>query len=175
MNDNAFLLRFVRDNLPVLMFLFLAAILAGAWVLFESARNLIRRDEVDRLRRRVDELEREQARRLHPAPPMHVTRDPVVLPTRWVPKGGAATTADGGCLLLVDDIRIDGSHAVVTVRIDGLPARQKQAIAAGQTIELGGRLGTYTVQLGGVLPQQVQLSAWLRSRHQESSSASRPA
>jgi hypothetical protein len=61
------------------------------------------------------------------------------------------------------------------VRIDGLPARQKESIATGQTIELGGRLGTYTVQLGGVLPRQVQLSVWLRSRHQEIPGASRSA
>lgn len=171
MNENVSLLRFVRDNLPILMFVFLALIVAGAWVIFESARNLLRRDELDRLRRRVDELERDQSLRRNPAPALHITRDPMVLPTRWVAPGNAATTSDGGCLLLVDEIPAAALAAVVTVRIDGVAARLRQPLAPGQLIELHGRLGTYTVQAGAIAPQRVQLSAWLRSRHQETTPA----
>ncbi len=167
MRDGQFFLRFVRDNLPVLAFFFMAMVIVGGWVIFESARNLLRGDEVERLRRRVGELEREQAKYFHPGVAAHVTSDPVALSPRWVSKGGAATSTDGGCLLVVDDAMAPASQAVLTVRIDGVAVSRSEVWKEGQTREFGGKLGTYTVQVGPVAGVQVQLSAWLRNRHQD--------
>ncbi len=167
MRDGQFFLRFIRDNLPVLVFFFMAAVLVGGWVIFESARNLLRGDEVERLRRRVGELEREQAKHFHPGVAAHLTSDPVALSTRWVSKGGAATTTDGGCLLVVDDVVAPASQALLTVRIDGIAESRRQVWQEGQVREFSGKLGTYTVQLGPVAGIQAQVSAWLRNRHQD--------
>ena len=146
----------------------MTAVLVGGWVIFESARNLLRGDEVEKLRRRVGELEREQAKHFHPGVAAHVTSDPVALSPRWVSKGGAATTTDGGCLLVVDDVMAPASQALLTVRIDGVAASRREVWKDGQTREYTGKLGTYTVRLGPVAGVQAQLSAWLRNRHRDS-------
>ena len=167
MRDGQFFLRFVRDNLPILLFFMMAMAIVGGWVIFESARNLLRGDEVDKLRRRVGELEREQAKHFHPGVAVHVSSDPVALSPRWVSKGGAATTMDGGCLLVVDEAMAAASQAVLTVRVDGVAVSRREVWKEGQTREFAGKLGTYTVQVGPVAGLQVQLSAWLRNRHQD--------
>ncbi len=171
MRDGEFFLRFIRDNLPVLVFFFMAAVLVGGWVIFESARNLLRGDEGERLRRRGGELEREHAKHFHPGVVAHVTSDPVALSPRWVAKGGAATTTDGGCLLVVDDVIAKAAQALLTVRIDGVAASRREAWEEGQTREYSGKLGTYTVQLGPLAGAQAQLSVWLRNRHRDSADA----
>ncbi len=167
MADNAFFLRFVREYFGLILFGIFAATLIGAWIVFEAARTLMRRDDYEVLRRRVEELEREHAALLSPRPVLHATRDPLVLPPRWIVKGAAATTSDGGCLVLVDDVMPDAAHALITLRVDGLPVKRRHALNAGDVFELGGRLGTYTVQLVAVAGIRAQLAAWLRSRHQE--------
>lgn len=163
--DNQFLIRLIRENLPILMFVFLLALLAGGWVVFESARSLLKRDEVEKLRRRVEELERSQALLTHPAPARKAIGDPMVLSTRWVQRGGAATSSDGGCLVLVDEVIPASSQVLLTVRIDGVPVRQHHPLNAGDTIELDGKFGFYTVEVGAVSGHQAQVSGWLRNRH----------
>jgi len=163
--DNQFLIRFIRENLPILMFVFLLAILAGGWVVFESARSLLKRDDVEKLRRRVEELEREQARSTFPAQARRATTDPMVLSTRWVAKGHAATSSDGGCLVLLDQVMPEHARVLLTIRIDGLPVRLRHAVQAGESMELEGKFGFYTVEVGAVSGQQAQLSGWLRSHH----------
>lgn len=163
--DNQVLIRFIRENLPILMFVFLLMVLAGGWVIFESARSLLKRDDVEKLRRRVEELEREQALMIHTAPQRKATSDPMVLSTRWVQKGRAATSSDGGCLVLVDEVLPLQSRVLLTVRIDGVPVRHRHELHAGDSIELDGKFGFYTVEVGAVSGQQAQVSGWLRSRH----------
>lgn len=163
--DNQFLIRFIRENLPILMFVFLLALLAGGWVVFESARSLLKRDEVDKLRRRVEELERSQALLVQPAPPRKTIGGPMVLSTRWVGRGGAATSSDGGCLVLVEEVIPASSQVLLTVRIDGVPVRERQAVSAGESLELDGKFGFYTVEVGAVSGHQAQVSGWLRNRH----------
>jgi hypothetical protein len=168
--ESQFLIRFIRDNLPFLLFIFFLAVLLGGWVVFESARSLLKRDDVDKLQRRVFELEREQARfsNQNRAPVRRNTSDPQVLSTRWVSRGGAATTSDGGCLVLVDDVIGEEGKALLTIRIDGMPLRQRHPINVGESVELPGKSGYYTVEIGSISGMQTQISAWLRSRHSAS-------
>lgn len=164
--EGQFLIRFIREYLPILIFLFGVAIVAGGWVVFESARSLLKRDEVEKLRRRVDELEREQIQFRAPVPPPRKSpKEPMVLATRWVRKGGAATSSDGGCLVLVDDLFPNDSRALITVRIDGAPVRQRYEMEAGESLELEGKSGFYTVELGAISTNEAQISGWLRSHH----------
>ncbi|HVT92468.1 MAG TPA: hypothetical protein VHD76_06455 [Bryobacteraceae bacterium] len=166
--DNEVFIRFVRENLPILMFVFLLVVLAGGWVVFESARSLLRRDDVDKLRRRVEELEREQARLTNPTLARRVSTDPVVLTTRWVSKGRAATSSDGGCLVLVDEVIPARLSALLTVRVDGEPAHQRYPFQSGECVEVEGKFGFYTVEVGAISGDRVQVTGWLRSRHSTS-------
>src|SRR5579864_4867992 len=109
------LLRFVRDNITLLVFLAVVAIMGAAWIVFEAMRSHKRRDEVFALRRRVSELERERAA-VHPS-----SGDPVVLSSRWIRSGAAATTSDGGCLLYIDKVLSAVRSAELTLRVDGYP------------------------------------------------------
>ncbi len=152
-------LRFVRDNITLLLFLAVVAILAAAWIVFEALRSHRRRDEVFALRRRVGELEREQAS----AQPSF--GDPVVLSSRWIRSGGAATTSDGGCLLFVDRVLPAVRSAELTVRVDGYAVLQHHSIRAGERLEASGKNGTYVLELYGVEGIQAQLAVALRNRH----------
>ena len=55
------ILRFVRDNITLLVFLAVVAIMGAAWIVFEAMRSHRRRDEIFGLRRKVRELETERA------------------------------------------------------------------------------------------------------------------
>jgi hypothetical protein len=155
------LLRFVRDNVTLLVFLAVAAIMGSTWIIFEALRSHRRRDEVFALRRRVAELERERAS-LGPS-----FGDPVVLSSRWIRSGSAATTSDGGCLLFVNRVLPAIRSAEVTLRIDGLPVLQNHMLGAGERLEAAGKNGTYILELYGVDGVQAHLAAALRSHHRE--------
>jgi hypothetical protein len=152
-------LRFVRDNITLLLFLAVVAIMAAAWIVFEAMRSHRRRDEVFALRRRVSELEREHAS----AQPSF--GDPVVLSSRWIRSGGAATTSDGGCLLYVDRVLPAVRSAELTVRVDGYAVLQHHSIRTGERLEASGKNGTYVLELYGVEGIQAQLAVALRNHH----------
>ena len=159
MNNWSPLLHFVRDNLSVLLFLVVVTVLGGAWVVFEALRSQKNRDEVSRLRRRVQELEAMQAEVRQPF------ADPLVLQARWIRTGSAATTTDGGCLLFVDKVSVPSSSAALTVRVDGYPVLQQHDVQVGQRLEAAGKYGTYILELCAVQPTQANVAVALRSRH----------
>lgn len=153
-------LRFVRDNVTLLVFVVVVAVMASAWILFEVLRGHKSRDELFRLRRKLAELERERAG----AGP--VFRDPLVLSSRWVGAQRAATTSDGGCLLYVDKVLPATGSADVTVRVDGYPVHQNRNIRIGERLEASGKYGTYILELCGVEGSQANVAIALRNRHQ---------
>jgi hypothetical protein len=167
MMDSSYLLHLFREYLGLILFGMFAAVLLAGWTLYESLRLLRRQEEYERLRRRVEHLEKAQASLQSPGPALHFTRDPMVLEPRWIPKGHSATTSDGGCLLLVDDVLPGASQALLTLRIDGLPVSRRSPYNPGDTLELTGHYGTYTIQLVALSGIQAQLAAWLRNRHQD--------
>ncbi len=159
MRDHA--LRFVRDNITLLVFLGVVAIMAVAWIAFEAMRSHRRRDEVFALRRRVTELERERAA-THPS-----VGDPVVLSSRWIRSGGTATTSDGGCLLYIDKVLPAVRSAELTVRVDGYATLQNRAIRTGERLEASGKNGTYVLELYAVEGIQAHVAVALRNRHRK--------
>jgi hypothetical protein len=153
------LLRFVRDNITLLVFLGVVAIMGVAWIVFEAMRSHRRRDEVFALRRRVTELETERAS-THPS-----FGDPVVLSSRWIRSGGTATTSDGGCLLYIDRVLPTVRSAALTVRVDGLAVLQNHSIRSGERLEAAGKNGTYVLELYAVEGIQAHVAVALRNRH----------
>src|SRR5260370_349833 len=156
-------LRFARDNLTLIVFVFVVAIMAGAWIVFEALRSHKSRDELFKLRMKLREYERERAG----AGPKFA--DPVVLPTRWIRTGGAATTSDGGCLLYVDSVSADARSAIVTLRVDRYAVLQRQGVNVGQRLEAHGKYGTYILELCAVEGIQANVAVALRNRHKDSS------
>jgi hypothetical protein len=157
MRDQA--LRFVRDNITVLVSLTVVAIMASAWIVFEAMRGHRRRDEVFALRRRVTELETERAS-THPS-----FGDPMVLSSRWIRSGATATTSDGGCLLYIDRVLPAVRSAELTIRVDGFAILQNHAIRSGERLEANGKNGTYVLELYGVDGIQAHIAVALRNRH----------
>jgi hypothetical protein len=155
------ILRFVRDNITLLVFLAVVAIMGAAWIVFEAMRSHRRRDEIFGLRRKVRELETERAS-VHPS-----FGDPVVLSSRWVKSGGTATTSDGGCLLYIDRVLPSVRSAELTVRVDGYAVLQNHSIRSGERLEAAGKNGTYVLELYGVEGIQANLAVALRNRHRQ--------
>ena len=147
-------LRFVRDNITFIVFLLTAAVFTTGWLLFEAFRSTSRREEVYRLQRRVRELETESWTPRAGAP--------VVLASRWLKVGAAATSSDGGCLVLLDRISPANSEAAVTVRVDGFAVLQNHWLRAGQSVDVDGKFGTYTVTLHAIGTGQANVGAVLR-------------
>jgi hypothetical protein len=154
-------LRFVRDNITLLVFMGVVGIMGAAWVIFEAIRSHKRRDEVYALQRRVAQLELEQAA-VNPS-----SGDPVVLSSRWIRSGGAATTTDGGCLLLIDKVLPALRSAELTIRVDGYPILQNHPLRTGEHLEAAGKNGTYILQLYGVEGIQARLAIALRNHHRD--------
>jgi hypothetical protein len=158
--------RAARDYFPFIFFGMLLLVLLAAWIVFESIRSAsTRQGELHRLRRKVDELEAQRAYsyRASPATPAHAPQD-VVLTPRWVRRGTAATTSDGGCLLIVDAVTPGRGAASITVRLDGWPGVCHD-VHIGSPLELSGNLGTYTLELEGVNTVDARVAITLRSRH----------
>jgi hypothetical protein len=156
-------LRFVRDNTALLVFVVLLTVVGGAWIVFEAFRSHKNREEVERLRRRLSELSHEKR-----GLPKVAFTDPVVLPSRWIRSGAAATTTDGGCLLYVNKVSAASNFADLTIRIDGYAVFENQSVGVGERLEANGKFGTYIVELSAVDQAQANVVVALRNRHKES-------
>src|SRR5438105_11195746 len=109
-------LRVVHDNITLIVFGLVVAIFMVAWLVIEAIRSHRSRDEIFKLRHRLGQLEQERLA------VKTISPDPVVLPNRWVRIGGAATTNDGGCLILVEKVSAIQRRALLSIRVDGLTA-----------------------------------------------------
>ena len=152
------ILRMIHDNITTIFFVLVVAVFVVGWLIIEAARSHTGRNEIFRLRQRVAELERERYSG-------RIAAEPVVLPGRWIRIGSAATTNDGGCLVLVEKVAAAQHRAVITVRIDGLATLKNQQMQAGERLELSGKSGTYVIELYGIDGIQAHLAVMLRSRH----------
>ncbi len=158
-------LRFVRDNITLLVFVVLLTVVGGAWIVFEAFRSHKNREEVDRLRRRLSDLNSEINRER--ATPRPSFTDPVVLSSRWIRSGAAATTTDGGCLLYVNKVSTASRFADLTIRIDGYAVFQNHSVGVGERLEASGKYGTYILELSAVDGVQASVAIALRNRHKE--------
>lgn len=77
----------------------------------------------------------------------------------------AATTTDGGCLVMVDRVFPPQRRAVLTLRVDWYPALSGHSAVAGERLEVSGKYGTYILQIFGLEGILTQLAVWLRSHH----------
>ena len=161
-------LRTVHDNIGIIFFGLLVAVFGVAWLVIEAIRSHQSRDEIFKLRHRITELERERVV-ARPASTQPIV--PVVLPDRWIRIGAAATTSDGGCLILVDKVAPLEHAARLTIRVDGYPAKLHETLRVGQSFELEGKSGTYLVSLYGIDTLQAHLGVGLRSTHAASNLA----
>jgi hypothetical protein len=161
MLDWRHLFRLVHDNIAILFFGLVVAVFALAWLVIEAYRSHRSRDEIFKLRRRISTLERERVMATLAVP----TTDPMVLTARWVRMGSAATTTDGGCLVMVDRVFPQQRRVVLTLRVDGYPALSGHSAVAGERVEVNGKYGTYILQVFSVEGIQTQLAVWLRSHH----------
>ena len=82
-------LNYVHDHIIYILFAGGAVVLLLFWLTLEGLRNTVGKDEIFRLRQRLYQLERERSF-------ADLISGPVVMPTRWVQVGTAATTTDGG-------------------------------------------------------------------------------
>lgn len=158
--------RAARDYFPFIFFGLLALVLLGAWVVFEVFRSATtRHSELQRLHRKVDELEAERAYSYRPSAAMTppASQD-VVLTPRWVRRGTAATTSDGGCFLIVDAVTPGRNAASITVRLDGWPG-VRHDVRIGSPVELSGNLGVYTLELEGVNAMDARVVVTWKSHH----------
>lgn len=157
------LLRFVHDNITIIFFGLILAVCGVAWLVIEALRSHQSRDEIFKLKHRITELERERVTvaRL----PLVEPFVPVVMPERWVRIGAAATTSDGGCLILVDQVSPAEHTAQLTVRVDGYAVKRSQPLRAGESFELPGKSGVYLIALYGTDALQAHIGVGLRSRH----------
>ncbi len=152
-------LHWVQDNITLIFFGVVVVMFLAAWLVVEAFRSHQSRDEIFRLRQRMYEMERERN--------FSQTMDggPVVLPSRWIRVGGAATTSDGGCLLLVQAASPVQKRVMMTVRVDGLPIKKDATMMVGQRIEVGGKSGVYSIELHGAEKNQARFGVSLRTRH----------
>jgi hypothetical protein len=157
--------RAARDYFPLILLGLLALVLLAAWVVFELFRNAASQGELKRLRRKVDELEAARAYSYRASSAiMADAPQEVVLTPRWVRRGAAATTSDGGCLLIVDAVTPGRRAASITVRVDGWPG-VRHDVRTGHPFEVSGNLGTYTLELEGVNTLEARVGVTLRNRH----------
>ncbi len=152
-------LHWVRDNITFILFGAIVIIFVAGWLVIEAIRSHQSRDEIFRLRKRMYEMERERN--------FSQTMDggPVVLSSRWIRVGGAATSSDGGCLLLVQGASPVQKRVIMTVRVDGLPVKKDATMMVGQRIEVGGKSGVYSIELHGAEKNQARFAISLRTRH----------
>src|SRR5579883_1286393 len=136
-------LRWVHDNITLIFFGAIVAIFVVAWLAFEAIRSHRSRDEIFRLRQRLYQLERDQQFS------RSMDAGPIVLSSRWVTVGSAATTSDGGCLIILEAASPFQKRAMMSVRVDGLPAMRNQTLSVGQRLEVGGKSGIYSIELHG--------------------------
>jgi hypothetical protein len=153
------ILRFVHDNITLIFFGLVVAVFVVAWLIVEAFRSHRSRDEIFRLRQRISELERQRLARVSP--------EPVVLASRWIRAGTAATTSDGGLFVLVQNVSAAQRRATLSARVDGYQALSNHVVTVGDRAEVNGKLGTYLVEVYGAEGAQVHLGVSLRTRHLE--------
>jgi hypothetical protein len=159
------LIRFIQNNITLLLALFIILLMASAWIVFEALRSHRSRQEVFRLRRKISALEAERGTLV---PDFN---DPLVLSRRWIRTGAAATTSDGGCLVYIEKISPAIRSVDLTVRVDGDAVLQNHAVHVGDRLEAPGKYGTYILRLYAAEAVQANLAIALRSRHQETDEA----
>jgi hypothetical protein len=162
MPDPIVILRFVRDNTTLLIIVVLVTIAGGAWIMLEAFRSHKNREEVQKLRRRMGELGQDRTT------PHPTFADPVVLSSRWIRSGAAATTTDGGCLLYVNKVSAASSFADLTIRIDGYAVLENHSVGVGERLEANGKLGTYILEVSAVDGVLANVAVALRNRHKGS-------
>jgi hypothetical protein len=156
------LIRFIQNNITLLLALTIVFLMASAWIVFEALRSHRSRQEVFRLRRKIRALEAERGTL---APDFN---DPVVLSRRWIRIGAAATTSDGGCLVYIEKISPAIRSVDLTIRVDGDAVLQNHPVHVGGRLEAPGKYGTYILHLYATEAVQANLAIALRSRHKES-------
>ena len=160
------IIRFVQNNITLLVALFIIFLMVSAWIVFEALRSHRSRKEVFHLRRKLSMLE---AERITLVPDFD---DPVVLSRRWIRTGTAATTSDGGCLVYIEKIYPAIRSVELTIRIDGDAVLQNHPVHVGDRLETNGKYGTYILRLYAAEAIQANLAIALRSRHKETDAAS---
>ena len=157
--------RAARDYFPFVLFGMVVVVLLAAWLLFEAWRRTANQTETHRLRRKGDRLEtaRAYSYRASPTAPQDAPHE-TVLSRRWIGRGAAATTSDGGCLLIVDAVIPGRRSASINVRLDGWPGARHD-VKVGHPLEVTGNLGTYTLDVEGVTTTDALVSVTLKNRH----------
>jgi hypothetical protein len=155
------LIRFVQNNITLLLALTILFTMASAWIVFEALRSHRSRKVVFQLRRKLSQLELERTTLVADF------NDPMVLSRRWIRIGTAATTSDGGCLVYIDKIQPAIRTVELTVRVDGDAILQNHPVRAGDRLEASGKYGTYILRLYETEAIQANLAIALRSRHKE--------
>ena len=161
----------IHESITLIIVLLVACGLLAGWLIFHTLRAAETRGEMVRLRRKLADLELERANSYANRPgSSDVFLDPVVLTPRWITKGNAATTTDGGCLLIIDDVAHQAHTAVVTLRVDGIAIHIRHRVHAGHGLHAEGSMGTYTVQISAVEPLRAMVAISLRNRHAQAAS-----
>lgn len=169
MQDWHYLGQGVHDNITLILLILLVSGFLCGWLVFQTLRSAEDRGELVRLRRKLRDLEVDRAHAYSNKSNTEPAGDPLVLTPRWVRKGGAATTSDGGCLVIVEDTAASSRTAVLTVRVDGLAVCTHQKVRGGEPLMVQGNMGAYTVQITNVEPLQAMVAVSLRSRHAQAS------
>src|SRR5579885_1685873 len=127
-----------RDNIALILTILVVGGFLAGWLIFQTFLGAEDRREIRRMRRKLRDLETERAH-AYSAPSRTRTEealvDPVVLEPRWVRKGGAATTSEGGWLIILIDTIPRADTAVVTVRVDGLPVHTNHTLRSGRLLK----------------------------------------
>jgi uncharacterized membrane protein YciS (DUF1049 family) len=161
----------VHDSFTLILVILLACGFLVGWLVFQTLRSAETRGEMVRLRRKLNDLEVERAHAYSSATASPVALvDPVVLSLRWIRKGAAATTSDGGCLVIIDDVAPQAKTALMTVRVDGAAVLVRHKVRRGHPLQAEGTMGTYTVQVAAVEPLRTMVGVSLRSRHVQAAS-----
>lgn len=156
------ILRVMAENLAFVVSLAAALVFSACWLVMEAMRGRRSRDEIYRLRRRIHELE--QGR---PAP----SRAPAaVLSPRSLRPGAAATTSDGGCLVLLERI-LPALTAEFTIRVDGYAVLQHHPVSNGAQIQVSGKCGDYIISVHALDRSQAQVGVVLQQGNAQARSA----
>ena len=156
------ILRVMAENLTFVLLLSTALVFSACWLVMEAMRGRRSREEIYRLRRRVHELEQGRS-----AP----SRTPAaVLSPRPLRCGAAATTSDGGCLVLLERIS-PALTAEFTIRVDGYAVLQHHPLPSGEPIQVSGKFGDYIITVHAIDRTQAQVGVVLQQRDLQARSA----
>ncbi|MBV8818457.1 MAG: hypothetical protein JO022_08890 [Acidobacteriaceae bacterium] len=151
-------LHYVHDHIIYILIAGAVVVVLLLWLTLEGLRNTASKDEIFRLRQRLYQLERERNF-------ANMISGPVVMATRWLQVGTAATTTDGGCLLLLEATSPVQKRIRVTVRVDGLPVKRNASMMVGQRLRVNGKSGIYSIEPFGAEKDQARIAVSLLSHH----------